>query len=257
MRAPTAKRSAMLESISQTSLSQTSVTILAIETSHSPISLAIAVENKVMIEHGTVWQRTSEEILPLLERLLTRAGITLPQLDAVALSNGPGSFTALRIGMSTAKGLCFALDKPLITVGTLEAMAQAADEQLCHRGSAFHLLVPAIYSKADEFFIGATSSETLRSDRLAEIRKSYLKLSELSEQFPKGTGKVLCGRSPEKLRAQLHEKFDWHEIEFSAAALLPIAKEKLQQGIFTGLAFAEPMYLKNFEAKQSAKKFFG
>lgn len=195
MRAPTAKRSAMLESISQTSLSQTSVTILAIETSHSPISLAIAVENKVMIEHGTVWQRTSEEILPLLERLLTRAGITLPQLDAVALSNGPGSFTALRIGMSTAKGLCFALDKPLITVGTLEAMAQAADEQLCHRGSAFHLLVPAIYSKADEFFIGATSSETLRSDRLAEIPKSYLKLSELSEQFPKGTGKVLCGRS--------------------------------------------------------------
>jgi tRNA threonylcarbamoyladenosine biosynthesis protein TsaB len=257
MRAPTAKRSAMLESISQTSLSQTSVTILAIETSHSPISLAIAVENKVMIEHGTVWQRTSEEILPLLERLLTRAGITLPQLDAVALSNGPGSFTALRIGMSTAKGLCFALDKPLITVGTLEAMAQAADEQLCHRGSAFHLLVPAIYSKADEFFIGATSSETLRSDRLAEIPKSYLKLSELSEQFPKGTGKVLCGRSPEKLRAQLHEKFDWYEIEFSAAALLPIAKEKLQQGIFTGLAFAEPMYLKNFEAKQSAKKFFG
>jgi tRNA threonylcarbamoyladenosine biosynthesis protein TsaB len=252
MRAPTAKRSAMLESISQTS-----VTILAIETSHSPISLAIAVENKVMIEHGTVWQRTSEEILPLLERLLTRAGITLPQLDAVALSNGPGSFTALRIGMSTAKGLCFALDKPLITVGTLEAMAQAADEQLCHRGSAFHLLVPAIYSKADEFFIGATSSETLRSDRLAEIPKSYLKLSELSEQFPKGTGKVLCGRSPEKLRAQLHEKFDWYEIEFSAAALLPIAKEKLQQGIFTGLAFAEPMYLKNFEAKQSAKKFFG
>lgn len=257
MRAPTAKRSAMLESISQTSLSQTSVTILAIETSHSPISLAIAVENKVMIEHGTVWQRTSEEILPLLERLLKRAGITLPQLDAVALSNGPGSFTALRIGMSTAKGLCFALDKPLITVGTLEAVAQAADEQLCHRGSAFHLLVPAIYSKADEFFIGATSSETLRSDRLAEIPKSYLKLSELSEQFPKGTGKVLCGRSPEKLRTQLHEKFDWHEIEFSAAALLPIAKEKLQQGIFTGLAFAEPMYLKNFEAKQSAKKFFG
>ncbi len=233
------------------------MTILAIETSHAPISLALAVEDKVSVEFGTAWQRTAEEILPLLERLLTRTGVTLSQLDAIALSNGPGSFTALRIGMSTAKGLCFALDKALVTVGTLEAMAQAAYEQLCKKGTAVHLLVPAIYSKADEFFVGTASPDTLRSEKLAEMAKFYLKLSELSEQFPKGTGKVLCGRSPEKLRAQLHEKLDWYEMEFSAAALLPIAKEKIQQSIFTSIAFAEPMYLKNFEARRSTKKFFG
>ncbi len=233
------------------------MTILAIETSHSPISLALATEDNVTVEFGTAWQRASEEILPLLERLLTRTGVTLSQLDAIALSNGPGSFTALRIGMSTAKGLCFALDKALVTVGTLEAMAQSAYEQLCKKGIACYLLVPAIYSKADEFFVGTVSPSALHAERLAEIPKFYLKLSQLSEQFPKGTGKVLCGRSPEKLRPQLHEKLDWHEIEFSAAALLPIAKEKIQQGMFADLASAEPLYLKNFEARLSTKKFFG
>lgn len=231
--------------------------ILALETSHAPMSVALSVGDAEVIKFGSAWQRTSEEILPLIESALSQAALSLSQIDAVALSNGPGSFTALRIGMSTAKGLCFALDKPLVTVGTLEAMALAAERQACNEVQPIAALVPVIYSKADEFFVGEIAPTALRENLLLEIPKCYLTINELSQRYPKEAGKVVCGRSPEKLRPQIETCLNWHELDFSAAALLPIAKEKVKKEMFADLAFAEPMYLKNFEAKKSTRKFLG
>ena len=65
----------------------------------------------------------SERLMPMVERLLTGAGLELDDLDGVVVSVGPGSFTGLRIGMATAKGLCVASEKPLVAVSTLEAIA--------------------------------------------------------------------------------------------------------------------------------------
>ncbi|MFN3386221.1 MAG: tRNA (adenosine(37)-N6)-threonylcarbamoyltransferase complex dimerization subunit type 1 TsaB [Candidatus Thermochlorobacter sp.] len=231
--------------------------ILAFETSHAPMSVALSVGEAEVIKFGSAWQRTSEEIVLLIESVLSQAALSLAQIDAVALSYGPGSFTALRIGMSTAKGLCFALDKPLVTVGTLEAMALAAEKQVRNEGQPIATLVPVIYSKADEFFVGEIAPVALRENLLLEIPKCYLTINELSQRYPKGTGKVVCGRRPEKLRPQIETCLNWHELDFSAAALLPIAKEKMRKAMFADLAFAEPLYLKNFEAKKSTKKFFG
>lgn len=221
------------------------------------MSVALLVGNDAAVKFGSAWQRTSEEILPLIESALSHAALSLSQIDAIALSNGPGSFTALRIGMSTAKGLCFALDKPLVTVGTLEAMALAADEQARNETQPVEMLAPVIYSKADEFFVGEIAPNALRANLLIEMPKFYFSLGELLKRFPKGSRALACGRSPEKWRAQLETALNWRELDFSAAALLPIAKEKVRNSIFADLAFAEPMYLKNFEAKKSAKKFFG
>ncbi|MCS7014414.1 MAG: tRNA (adenosine(37)-N6)-threonylcarbamoyltransferase complex dimerization subunit type 1 TsaB [Chloroherpetonaceae bacterium] len=227
------------------------------ETSHSPMSVAVVKADKTWLKVGAEWQRASEEIMPLIESTLRDAALTPSDLDAIALSIGPGSFTALRIGLSTAKGLCFALERPLITVGTLEALAHAAIDTLHRQQRCAQRLVPLVYSKADEFFVGEVETSLLRENVLAEIPKSYLTLAEIERRFPKGTGAVVYGRSPEKWRQRLLTMLDWVEADFSAQSLLVIAREKWQQRLLTDLASAEPLYLKDFEARVSTKKFFG
>lgn len=223
------------------------------------MSVAVEKNGQTWLKVGAEWQRASEEIMPLIATALSEAALEPKDLDAIALSIGPGSFTALRIGMSTAKGLCFALEKPLIAVGTLEAIAQTAlvvlHTSTTSAESITHI-VPVVYSKADEFFVGAIEKPVLQAHMLTELPKSYLTLTELIERFPKGSGAVVCGRSPEKWRRALLESVNWVEVDFSAQSLLPIAHAKWQEQHFMELASAEPLYLKNFEARVSTKKFF-
>lgn len=220
------------------------------------MSVAVEKNGQTWLKVGTEWQRASEEIMPLIAAALSEAALEPKDLDAIALSIGPGSFTALRIGMSTAKGLCFALEKPLIAVGTLEAIAQTALSALDASAESITHIVPVVYSKADEFFVGAIEKPVLQTHVLTELPKSYLTLAELIERFPKGSGAVVCGRSPEKWRRALLESVDWVEVDFSALSLRPIANAKWQEQHFMELASAEPLYLKNFEARVSTKKFF-
>src|ERR1700749_691771 len=100
------------------------MTILQIETATTVCSVALAKDGKVLAFKQLDERNIHAEVITLfIDELITTSNITYSDLDAVAISSGPGSYTGLRIGVSTAKGLCFALDKPLIAVETLEAMA--------------------------------------------------------------------------------------------------------------------------------------
>src|ERR1700740_3644297 len=98
--------------------------ILQIETATTVCSVAIAEEGKTLacieVEQRNVH---AEKITLFIDKVLKETGKTYMDIDAVAVSSGPGSYTGLRIGVSAAKGLCFALDKPLIAIETLAAMA--------------------------------------------------------------------------------------------------------------------------------------
>src|ERR1700722_12866663 len=107
--------------------------ILQIETATTSCSIAQANEGKVLASKEVTGRNVhAERITLFIDEVIASAGIKYEDLDAIAVSSGPGSYTGLRIGVSTAKGLCFALGKPLIAVETLEAMASGVISQHNH-----------------------------------------------------------------------------------------------------------------------------
>lgn len=101
----------------------TTVRLLALESSGLVASAAIVEDDNLIAEYTTNTKLThSQTLLPMVDEIIKRTGIELASIDAIAVSAGPGSFTGLRIGAATAKGLCLALSKPLIPVPTLDAL---------------------------------------------------------------------------------------------------------------------------------------
>lgn len=101
----------------------TTVRLLALESSGLVASAAIVEDDNLIAEYTTNTKLThSQTLLPMVDEIIKRTGIELASIDAIAVSAGPGSFTGLRIGAATAKGLCLALNKPLIPVPTLDAL---------------------------------------------------------------------------------------------------------------------------------------
>ena len=109
--------------------------VLAIDSSGLTASTAIVDDEQVIAEYTTNFKKThSQTLLPMIDEMTRMVDIDLAEIDAIAISGGPGSFTGLRIGSATAKGLGLALDKPLVHVPTLEAMAYSiygCEDMIC------------------------------------------------------------------------------------------------------------------------------
>ena len=113
--------------------------ILNIETATKSCSVAIGKDGETVASaeiHGL--QSHASNLTLLIEKCLNKIGKKLTDLDAVAVSEGPGSYTGLRIGLSTAKGICYTLEKPMIAVSTLAALANATKLQVNTYGDAYH-----------------------------------------------------------------------------------------------------------------------
>ena len=103
---------------------ETNMKILAIDSSGLVASAAILTEENLIAEYTVNYKKThSQTLLPMIDEIVRMAEVDLKEIDAIALAEGPGSFTGLRIGSSTAKGLGLALGKPIIGVSTLKALA--------------------------------------------------------------------------------------------------------------------------------------
>lgn len=174
----------------------------------------------------------------------------LPQgLEAVCVSSGPGSYTGLRIGVSTAKGLCFALDIPLLSVPTLQSMAaQYYMEHPDYRG----LVCPMVDARRMECYAAIYNRqlEALRpigADIITEgIYDSYLAEDEV----------VFIGNGAEKTRPILssHPHARWDSFALSAKGMMQLAEAKLAAGQREDTAYFEPFYLKDFVAKKPVVK---
>ena len=97
--------------------------ILAIECTHAALSVAVMNAGIVAEVRSTDWKKAAESLVPLIEEVMAESALDLKQLDCIAISSGPGSFTALRIGMAVAKGVAYGLGIPLVPVPTMPAMA--------------------------------------------------------------------------------------------------------------------------------------
>ncbi len=127
------------------------MSVLGIETSTAVCSVGLAGDAGASVEQSIIESRIhSEKLLTLVRSVCEEKKLKLPELDAVAISIGPGSFTGLRIGLSSAKGLCYALQKPLIAVPTFEAVATA----VCTSHPETGRVVVCVDAKQGEYYVG-------------------------------------------------------------------------------------------------------
>lgn len=140
--------------------------IVGIESSGMVASVALWSEQKIVAEYTTDFKQThSQTLLPMLDEMMGRVGIDISEVDAIAVSGGPGSFTGLRIGSATAKGLGLALNKPLINVPTLDAMAY----QVCGFPG---LVCPMMDARRNQVFTGIYHTG-LRAEAFTVLAPAY------------------------------------------------------------------------------------
>jgi len=221
------------------------IIILSIETSTDVCSVALHRDGELFACYNIVKEKSHASTITLLiQHLLTETGIDKKQLSAVAVSKGPGSYTGLRIGVSTAKGLCFALGIPLIGVSTLTAMAQQIavfnynHYMLCPMIDARRMEVYCSIYKPDLTVAYPTTAEVLNDDSFRDI---------VSENKV-----IFFGNGSEKFKTipTFHQqKIFIDAIYPSAQSVGIVAFKKYLQSEFEDVAYFEPYYLKEFMSK--------
>lgn len=225
-------------------------TILSIETATRTCSVALHQE-AVLIGLQEVHREKSHSSLlhVMIDDLLRYAEVERPELEAVALSLGPGSYTGLRIGASAAKGLCYALDVPLVGVNTLEAMAYGVNR--CNPTGAW--LCPMIDARRMEVFccVQRPDGETVLPTRALIVDEASFR-DELSRHplWFFGDGSAKCRKL---LEASPNAHFITG-VEPSARWVGELAAQKFQRQEFEDVAYSVPLYGKAFRATVPRKK---
>ena len=224
--------------------------ILQIETATAMCSVALSAGGELLaVKELNERNIHASQITLFIDEVMKSAGKSYQDLDAVSVSKGPGSYTGLRIGVSTAKGLCFALDIPLISIDTLEAMTSGLLQQ--YEFSSNTLLCPMIDARRMEvytsiFDTGLNSIEGVTAKILDE-RSFDNYLSEYPMVFF-GDG---AGKSQNLYSTFPNYKF--MEFENSASHLSTLSLKKFINKETENVAYFEPFYLKDFIPGLSAK----
>ena len=226
--------------------------ILSIETATDKSSVAIHDKGE-LVGHIELHLDKSHSgyLTVIIEQLLNNCSVNKNNIDAIAVSIGPGSYTGLRIGVSTAKGLCYALDKPLIAVNTLEIMARQVIGSYVDNGNGNILFCPMIDARRMEVYASIFNTEDIC---LLET-KSIIIDENTFREFTEDNQIILFGNGAKKCMDILPEdRFKLiGNIYPSAKYLGHIAYEKFLKNTFEDVAYLEPFYLKAYQAKLPKK----
>ncbi len=214
--------------------------ILHIDTAGSSSLVALSAGNTVLAADTREAQAEQAAWLqPAIGRLMSQAGFSLEEIDAVSVSAGPGSYTGLRIGMASAKGICFALGKPLIVLSTLKIMALAMRDQA---GEGV-LLCPQIDARRLEVFTALYNSqlnELLPPQPLVLTENSY-------DRWLAAHLVVFAGSGAAKCKSLLKsENALFIPLPSTQQAAVCLGLESFARQGFADLASAEPLYVKAF-----------
>src|ERR1700744_3965916 len=211
--------------------------ILQIETATTVCSVALANQGKILAVKQINERNVHAEVITLyIQDVLNEAGVKYEDIQAIAVSCGPGSYTGLRIGVSTAKGLCFALDKPLIAVETLDSMAYGI---IAGKKYSNILLCPMIDARRMEVY---TALYDLDGNQIEEVSAKIIDENSFAEQLANhrilffGDG---AGKCQEVLGKNADAMF-MPDFVNSAIHLTQKAFEKYQHGQFEDVAYFEP-----------------
>lgn len=224
--------------------------ILLIETSSDVCSCAISVDGKVvaLAENPETQQHTAILTLQVKE-CVEQSGIALEELDALAVSSGPGSYTALRVGASVAKGICYALQKPLIAVDTLLALAMASLRTLdAGQREQRLILAPMLDARRQEVWLAAYDANLrlLAPAAPLVLENNSFEIWLREQAGPDNFVPVLSGNGMNKTRSgNFFTNLIYSKIEqCSAAFLAEVATQKFYHADFQDIAYFEPFYMK-------------
>lgn len=218
--------------------------ILGTDTSSKAAVGALMEDGEIICEYTLNINNThSEKFLPLIEQMLKSTGYTYDDIDIFASGLGPGSFTGIRIGVATIKGLCGALGKKAVGVSSLEALAYNA----C---GFSEIIVPTVFARADEVFCAV-----YESDMKEIMAPSVMTIEELLE-FCADKKALFLGDGAEKFASLIKEKSD----EFTVAeqnmsimrgsGVCAVALKKAEKGEFTDYDKLVPVYLRQSQAER-------
>ena len=226
--------------------------ILCLETATPTCSVAITDGKNALAHRECKGQNAhSEKITLFIKEVMDEVGIDYGQLKAVAVSKGPGSYTGLRIGVSTAKGVCYAAGLPLMAVDTLHAMAYGMRQKLGDQVQPNDLFIPMIDARRMEVYCAVFDAGMHRiQDTQAVVFDETSPLASLTSQFP--TFRLwLFGDGAPKLKTLLKDLPQIQIVEGfepSAAYMASLTDLALRENDFVDVAYFEPFYLKDFVA---------
>lgn len=222
--------------------------IILIETSTSLCSVALAIGARVVESRESSAPRAHASLTALfIKEILDAQGLKVEDCDAVCVCAGPGSYTGLRVGVSTAKGLCFAASLPLLSVDTLEVLAQQAD---C---DSYTTIVPMIDARRMEVYTACYSPNL---ERRTEIMSVVVDESSFASELAEGEV-LFIGDGAQKCSTVIKSpRAHFCQINPHASAMIKPALREWEQRNFRDIAYFEPFYLKQFTATISKKKLF-
>ena len=232
--------------------------ILCIETGTDVCSVGIARDGELLsLRESDEGRDHARKVGVFVDELLRETGIAPDDLDAVAVGKGPGSYTGLRIGVSFAKGLCYGLRKPLLAVGSLDALVEVAREDyeagiLSVDDWQHARLCPMVDARRMEVYAQVFDSQgTPLTDVSAEVvsEESFAAYRQAGEPF------VIFGSGARKC-ADLLAGATFVEVTPSARGLARLAQQALDEGRTEDIAYFEPFYLKDFVVTTSKKRLF-
>lgn len=233
-------------------------TILNIDTSTEVCSVALSVDGKtVQVREDHSGKNHALQLTSFIEEVLSSQDITIKELRAVAVSGGPGSYTGLRIGVSTAKGICFASGLPLIAIPSLESMAgyvssNCRDLELPVDDNT--LFCPMIDARRMEVY---SALYNINGDQIRKIQADVIDPQSFSDYLKAGKV-VFFGNGANKCRHTItHPNALFLDgIYTSACHMSALAEKAFNAGHFVDVAYYEPFYLKDFIATVPTKNIF-
>ena len=218
--------------------------ILMIETSTECCSVALSDGAQIVAARINETPRLhASQLAPYIQEVLQEAGLTPGDLDAVAVSEGPGSYTGLRVGVSTAKGLCFGAGKPLLGIDTLRILAGQAE-------GSFDRIVAMIDARRMEVYAAPFDCE---GNKLDETRAVILDADSFRPELEAGSVLFIGTGVGKFQRICPHPNASFRECYPLATAMVRPALAALQKKEFKDVAYFEPFYLKDFVAGISRK----
>lgn len=224
--------------------------ILNIDTSIDSAEVSLAKDGVLLMSETNAEPKNHGSFLQIaIKNILSSTNTAVNTLDAVAVANGPGSYTGLRVGLASAKGLCFTLNKPLITISTLEILARTTKQQFVLNNN--YLFCPMIDARRMEVF---TAMYNYNIDQVLPTQAMILDETSFAQQLDEQVI-VFSGNGSHKLKNIINHPnalFANLETPNKIAATIAISEAKYLIKKFDNLAYSEPYYVKDvFFAEKS------
>ena len=226
---------------------------ILLETSTALCSVALAEDGKVTAYRESSAPKAHASLTAVfIQEMLDERGVSLADCDAVCVSMGPGSYTGLRVGVSTAKGLCFGSGKPMLAVGTLDTLAAQASDVVSSNAPEYKYIIPMVDARRMEVYTAVFEN----GRQITETAPAIIDETSFAEYLEQGSCLFIGDGAGKCADVIKHTNAHFCQCWPKASSMLSPAISSYRAGDFKDVAYFEPFYLKEFVATVSKKKMW-